>query len=116
MNQGGYVHYLFFDASKAFDNVHYVKLFQLLLKRGLCPLTVRFLINLYTSEKLNVRWGNCDSFGFAVSNVEKQGGAAHREPKTMKHKFGFKNSILLIYFYFLHIMILSFLQKIYFSL
>ena len=74
MNQGGNVYCLLLDASKAFDNVHYVKLFQLLIKKGLCPLTARFLINLYTSQKLNVRWGNCDSFNFHVSNGVKQGG------------------------------------------
>ena len=61
MNQGGSAYCLLPDASKAFDNVHYVKLFQLLIKKGLCPLTARFLISLYTSQKLNNRWGNCDS-------------------------------------------------------
>ena len=31
---------------------HYVKLFQLLIKKGLFPLTARFLVNLYTSQSL----------------------------------------------------------------
>ena len=77
MNQGGNVYCLLLDASKAFDNVHYVKLFQLLIKKGLCPLTARFLINLYTSQKLNVRWGNCDSFSFHVSNGVNKGVFYH---------------------------------------
>ena len=44
MNQGGNVYCLILHASKALDVVHYVKLFQL------CPLTARFLINLYTTK------------------------------------------------------------------
>ena len=36
------------DCSKAFDRVNYVKLFSLLLDKGLCPLVARFFINLYT--------------------------------------------------------------------
>ena len=42
------------DASKAFDRVYYVKL---LLKREVCPVVLRFLIELYTNQKLRIKWG-----------------------------------------------------------
>ncbi len=36
------------DASKAFDRVNYIKLFEKLLKRDMCPLVMRLLLqNLY---------------------------------------------------------------------
>ena len=62
------------DASQAFDRVDYVKLFQLLLKRGMCPIITRFLLNIYTNQTLCVRWGNIYSSTLEVSNGVKQGG------------------------------------------
>ena len=62
------------DATKAFDKVNYVKLFKLLIKQGLCPLYCKFMVNLYTMQSLNVKWGNCFSDTFTVSNGVKQGG------------------------------------------
>ena len=44
------VYCTFLDASKAFDRVHYCKLFWLLIKRGLPACIVRILINLYTGN------------------------------------------------------------------
>lgn len=35
------VHLCMLDASKAFDRVNYVKMFKLMLGKGLCPLTAR---------------------------------------------------------------------------
>jgi hypothetical protein len=46
----------FLDASKAFDRVHYCKLFRLLVKRGLPPCIVRILVNLYTVNQVRVLW------------------------------------------------------------
>ena len=62
------------DASKAFDRVHYVKLFKLLLQREVCPLVLRFLIELYANQKLRVKWGLSTSELFCVENGVKQGG------------------------------------------
>ena len=45
------------DASKAFDRVHYVKLFRLLSDKALCPLMCRLLYYLYTQQTVSVRWG-----------------------------------------------------------
>ena len=62
------------DASKAFDRVHYVKMFSLLLKKGVCPLVARVLSTLYTNQSVNIKWGNTKSSSFEVSNGVKQGG------------------------------------------
>ena len=65
---------LFLDASRAFDRVQYVKLFNLLLKRGLCPMVARFLAYMYTKQVLRVNWNGCISDVFNTSNGVKQGG------------------------------------------
>ncbi len=62
------------DASKAFDRVEYCKLFKLLLTRGMCPSYARFLINMYTNQKLRVNWNGMFSESFNVTNGVKQGG------------------------------------------
>ena len=43
------------DASKAFDHVHYIKLFNLLIESGICPVLTRFLLNLYITKKLCIK-------------------------------------------------------------
>jgi exonuclease III len=68
------VYVLMLDATKAFDRVHYCKLFRLLLKRNVHPLVLRLLINMYTNQCLQVRWGNNVSNTFSVMNGVKQGG------------------------------------------
>ena len=73
-NNGSNVHALLLDASKAFDRVDYIKLFEKLLKRGMCPLTVRLLLNMYTNQKLQVKWNDCKSAKFNVTNGVRQGG------------------------------------------
>ena len=73
-SNGGYVHTLLLDASKAFDRVDYIKMFDKLLARGMCPLTVRLLLNMYTKQKLQVKWNNCISSKFDVTNGVRQGG------------------------------------------
>ena len=49
-------------------------LFKLLQKKGLCPIIIRFLIKMYTCQKLRIKWGNELSPEFSVSNGVKQGG------------------------------------------
>eukprot|EP00920_Eleutheroschizon_duboscqi_P024080 GHVT01059809.1.p1 GENE.GHVT01059809.1~~GHVT01059809.1.p1 ORF type:complete len:557 (-),score=-38.71 GHVT01059809.1:104-1774(-) len=65
---------IFLDASKAFDKVHYIKLFKLLLKKGMCPVMVRFLLNSYTNQSMSVKWKNEKSKEFNICNGVKQGG------------------------------------------
>ena len=64
----------FLDASKAFDRVHYCKLFRLLIKRGLPPCIVRVLISLYTANQVRVLWAGLASDYFTAQNGVKQGG------------------------------------------
>lgn len=64
----------FLDATKAFDRVHYCKLFRLLIKRKLPSCIVRTLINLYTSSEVRILWAGLTSDFFVVSNGVKQGG------------------------------------------
>lgn len=68
------VYCMMLDASKAFDRVHYIKLFRLLLKKGLCPLVSRFLASLYTNQIIRVKWGDKLSEEFTARNGVKQGG------------------------------------------
>ncbi len=62
------------DASKAFDKVHYGKLFNLLIKRKLPFLIVRLLLDSYTRQEVCVSWDSCKSRYFNVKNGVKQGG------------------------------------------
>ena len=64
----------FLDASKAFDRVNYVKLFRLLLKRGLPLCIVRTLICMYTGQLIRVSWAGVMSQFFSATNGVKQGG------------------------------------------
>ena len=62
------------DASKESDRVNYIKLFEKLLNKGMCPLTVRLLLNMYTKQKLQVKWNNHLTQKFDVTNGVRQGG------------------------------------------
>ena len=71
---GSKVYALFLDASKAFDRVNYVRLFTKLLNKGMCPITVRLLINMYLNQKIQVKWHGKLSQPFGVANGVRQGG------------------------------------------
>lgn len=62
------------DASKAFDCVHFVKMFRKLRLKGLCPIVSRFLAYLYVNQRVRVKWADFISEPFSVSNGVKQGG------------------------------------------
>jgi len=68
------VYCVLLDASKAFDRVHFVKLFNKLLKCGICPTVCRLLAFMYTNQACSVRWDNVKSNAFSVHNGVKQGG------------------------------------------
>ena len=68
------VYGLLLDASKAFDRINYVKLFEKLLSRKICPLLCRLLLNMYLKQKLRVQFDGQISDIFSVSNGVKQGG------------------------------------------
>ena len=62
------------DASKAIDQIDYVKLFTLLIKKGLRHLICRILAFMYKNQCVKLRWGHCESEYVKVSNGVKQGG------------------------------------------
>ena len=68
------VHVLFLDASKAFDRVNLDKLFDILLARGMCPLTIRYLIYSHKNQSIRTQWKNEFSEPFKATNGVKQGG------------------------------------------
>ncbi len=61
-------------ASKAFDHVNSFKLFKILLKKKICPLYCRLLLNMCINQKLRVRWESVHTTYFNVSISIKQGG------------------------------------------
>ena len=65
---------LLLDASKAFDRIEYVRLFELLRDRNMCPIVLRLIITMYISQKMQVRWGEIVSIQFSVRNGVKRGG------------------------------------------
>ena len=68
------VHVILLDATKAFDRVNYCKLFRKLLEKNMSPLVIRLLLFMYTSQKLQVRWGGHTGCPFTAANGVKQGG------------------------------------------
>ena len=66
----------FLDASKAFDKMYalYYTLFQKLLDRKTPIILVRMLLFWYTKQTMCVKWGNCVSDYYYVSNEVRQGG------------------------------------------
>ena len=74
LNGGSIVYGMLLDASKAFDRIQFIKLFRLLLSRGLCPVICRLIATLYTNQTSRVKWGSSFSETFSISNGVKQGG------------------------------------------
>ena len=62
------------DATKAFDRVEYCRLFRLLIDRGLPPVVMTLLVNLYTNHVKRIAWNGVLSSTFEVLNCVKQGG------------------------------------------
>ena len=65
---------LLLDASKAFDRVKYVKLFNTLHDRKMCPIVLRLIMNMYTNQEIQVKWNTVLSSKCKTSNGVKQGG------------------------------------------
>ena len=71
---GSNVYSCLLDASKAFDKIHYGKLFNVLLEKGIPFCIIRILLDAYTRQQARVLWNTCTSDYFAISNGVKQGG------------------------------------------
>ena len=46
---------LLLDASKALDRIEYASLFNPLRSRNMCPVVLRLIMNMYISQKMQVR-------------------------------------------------------------
>jgi len=64
----------FLDVSKAFDKVHYCKLFRILIEHRVPPGVIRILMNLYKGHAVRVMWNGVYSGFFTGLNGVKQGG------------------------------------------
>ena len=71
-NKGSNVYCLLLD--RVFRRVHYIKLFKLLIEKGMCYLTARFLLSSCIEQHLRVKWKDRVSTKFSVKNGVKQGG------------------------------------------
>ena len=72
--QGSPVYCAFLDASKAFDRVNHYMLFKKIIERNMPTCFVRILYYWYSKQNMKVKWGNCLSSPFSVSNGVRQGG------------------------------------------
>ena len=62
------------DARKAFNRIEYVKLFQLMIDRKLCPIVLRCILIMYMNQMLCVKWDHNKTPLFKTTNGVKQGG------------------------------------------
>ena len=72
-NKNSDVFVMMLDASKAFDRVHYVSLFKIMLHKGLCPLICSLLACMYLMQSVRIKWGHYISNVVTVTNGVKQG-------------------------------------------
>ncbi len=75
-NRKSPVYSCFMDASKAFDRIRYDKLFDILQKRGIDPLMLRLLMDMYHRQKSRTCWDNIYGDYFESINGVRQGGVA----------------------------------------
>ncbi len=62
------------DGSKAFDKVHFGKLFKLLINRKIPSIVIRLLLDNYTHQKIFTSWNGVKSHAFTAANGVRQGG------------------------------------------
>ncbi len=72
-SKGSDVYACLLDCSKAFDKIRHDVLFKKLYDKGLPPLTVRIIMNMYMKGSAQVKWDGCTSTSFNVTNGVKQG-------------------------------------------
>ena len=70
---GSQVYSCLLDASKAFDRIHYGKLFNILISRKLPAFIIRVLFDSYSRQQSRAMWNSCYTEYFYMSNGVKQG-------------------------------------------
>ena len=73
MNEGSDVYSCLIDASKAFDRVHWEKLFYMLIEKKVSYTFLRLIFDSYIRKKTCVAWGVFRSQYFLFKNCVKQG-------------------------------------------
>ena len=71
---GSNVYSCLLDASKAFDRIHYGKLFTIILSKQVPAFIIRYLLDSYIRQMSRALWDTWCSAYFAMSNGVKQGG------------------------------------------
>ena len=61
------------DMTKAFDKVRQSKPFWKLVEKGVPPIFIRLLLEMYEKQQANVRWNGVLSNSFPETNGVKQG-------------------------------------------
>ena len=61
------------DMTKAFDKLQHSKLLWKLVEKGVPPIFLRLLLEMYEKQQANVRWNGVLSNSFPVKNGVKQG-------------------------------------------
>ena len=74
VNNGSNVYSCLLDASKAFDRIHYGKLFTILLSKQVPAFIIRYLLDSYIRQMSRALWDTCCSAYFSMSNGVKHGG------------------------------------------
>jgi len=74
VTHGSSVHAVFLDASKTFDRVLRMKLFEKLIQRKVPMCFVRLLKHWYKEQTMQIKWGKHFSEPFHVSNGVRQEG------------------------------------------
>jgi exonuclease III len=75
-NRGSKVFACFIDASKAFDRLRHDRLFELLRQRGLPPIVLCLIMDMYRRQSSRTVWDDCYSDYFGARNGVRQGGVA----------------------------------------
>ena len=73
-NHKGEVYAVLIDASKAFDRVHFDKIFEILQQKNLPNCVIRLLIDMYLRQEVRTSWQGAKSEPFFTSNGVRQGG------------------------------------------
>ena len=88
------VYLLILDASKAFDNVVFDRLFNELIKKNVCPKIIKLLLYMYTNQNCDVQWDGAHSNIFRIFNGVKQGSVISPLLFTL-----YIDSLFLVYFF-----------------
>jgi len=73
INNGNQVYACLLDASKAFDRISFVKLFEILLKRNIPSIFLRLILKMYLQQAVKATWHGYHSVAFNVTNGTRQG-------------------------------------------